>query len=115
MKAQQSSLPSVELLQSVPEEEVWLQGQRSEQTRRAYKLDVAHFIKTLGIRNRTELRKVNRAAVVVWVRSMETEDAMPRTIRRRLSALSSLFKHLVEHRAANINPVREIKRSNVLG
>jgi hypothetical protein len=35
---------SVELLQSVPEEELWLAGQQSVNTRRAYKQDVAHFV-----------------------------------------------------------------------
>ena len=34
----------------------------------------------------------------------------PSTIRRKLSALSSLFTHLVDHDVATINPVREIKR-----
>lgn len=42
--------PTVELLREVPEEEVWLQGQRSEQTRRAYKADIRHFIEALGVR-----------------------------------------------------------------
>lgn len=40
----------------------------------------------------------------------EGERAAPSTVRRRLSALSSLFKHLVRHGHANRNPVREIER-----
>jgi integrase/recombinase XerD len=34
----------------------------------------------------------------------------PSTIRRRLAALSSLFKHLVRHGEAARNPVAEIER-----
>jgi hypothetical protein len=35
-----TQLPALEVLQEVPEEDLWLQGQRSAQTRRAYKADI---------------------------------------------------------------------------
>jgi site-specific recombinase XerD len=104
---------SLEFLQSVPEEEIWLAGQLSPHTRRAYKRDVAHFVRTMNIRSAGELRQVNRAAVVAWQNLMKEQGTKPRTIRRRLSALSSLFAHLVTHRAADTNPVRDIKRPRV--
>jgi integrase/recombinase XerD len=104
---------SVELLRAVPEEEVWLAGQLSAHTRRAYKQDVAHFIGTMGIKSADELRLVTRAAIVAWQNAMKDNHEKPRTIRRRLSALSSLFAHLVEHRKADDNPVRDIKRPRV--
>ncbi len=109
----EASALSIHLLQSVPEEEVWLAGQLSPHTRRAYKRDVAHFIETIGIRSGAELRHVSRAAVIAWQNEMTEQGAKPRTIRRRLSALSSLFAHLVAHRAADTNPVRDIKRPRV--
>jgi hypothetical protein len=34
---------------AVPEEEIWLQKKKSARTRRAYRRDVAHFLRTLGI------------------------------------------------------------------
>jgi len=108
-----TSLPSVELLRAIPEEEIWLQDQRSHHTRRAYKADVLHFMRALQITNREDLRQVERAAVIAWIRSMEEKQEKPRTIRRRLSALSSLYTHLVEYRVADKNPVREIKRPRV--
>jgi hypothetical protein len=40
----------------------------------------------------------------------ESEHAAPSTVRRRLAALSSLFKHLVRHGEAARNPVAEIER-----
>jgi site-specific recombinase XerD len=104
---------SVELLQFVPEEEVWLAGQLSPHTWRAYRQDVGHFVRTMGIKSADELRQVSRAAVIAWQNAMIDEEAKPRTIRRRLSALSSLFAHLIEHRAADENPVRDIKRPRV--
>ena len=40
----------------------------------------------------------------------EQEGAAPSTVRRRLAALSSLFKHLVRHGAATRNPVVDVER-----
>jgi hypothetical protein len=33
-------------LAAIPEEEIWLQSQKSARTRRAYRRDVAHFLRT---------------------------------------------------------------------
>jgi site-specific recombinase XerD len=104
---------SLQFLQSIPEEEVWLAGQLSPHTRRAYKADVQHFVRMLRIRSADELRQVSRAAVIHWQNRMKDTGTKPRTIRRRLSALSSLFSHLITHRAADTNPVRDIKRPRV--
>ena len=98
-------------LASIPEEEVWLASQKSARTRRAYRQDVAHFMRTLGIITPAQLRQVDHRAVIAWERTMrETEHAAASTVRRRLSALSSLFKHLVRHGAANRNPVVDVGR-----
>ena len=98
-------------LADIPEEEIWLAKQKSARTRRAYRLDVRHFMTTLGITSSDELRQVDHRAVIAWERAMrEAEHAAPSTIRRRLSALSSLFKHLVRHGHAAKNPVTEIER-----
>src|SRR2546430_14595079 len=88
---------SVDQLAAIPEEEVWLASRKSARTRRAYRNDVAHFMKTFGIRSPEELRKVDHRAVMAWERLMrEDEGSQPTTVRRRLAALSSLFAHLVK-------------------
>jgi site-specific recombinase XerD len=98
-------------LADIPEEEIWLAKQKSARTRRAYRLDVRHFMATLGITSMDKLRQVDHRAVIAWERIMrETQGAAPTTIRRRLSTLSSLFKHLVRHGYAVKNPVTEIER-----
>lgn len=111
----QAKPPTVmEQLAEIPEEEVWLASQKSPRTRRAYRLDVQHFMATLGITTTDELRQVDHRAVIAWERRMrEVELAAPSTVRRRLSALSSLFKHLVRHGHAAKNPVREIERPTI--
>src|SRR4051812_2139033 len=88
----------LDVLRSIPEEEIWLAGQLSPHTRRAYKQDVEHFIATMKLSDAADFRKVGRAAIVAWHTRMTAEGAKARTVRRRLSALSSLFAHLVEHR-----------------
>src|ERR1700677_4539666 len=95
--ASQNTLPSpLAMLAEIPEEEIWLAKQKSARTRRAYKLDVQHFMRTLHITSYDELRQVDHRAVIAWERMMrEIDEAEPSTIRRRLAALSSLFKHLV--------------------
>jgi site-specific recombinase XerD len=104
----------MERLAEIPEEEIWLAKQKSARTRRAYKLDVRHFMATLAITDSAALRQVDHRAVIAWERHMrEIEKAAPSTIRRRLSALSSLFKHLVRHSLATKNPVTEVDRPGI--
>ena len=68
-------------------------------------------MRTLTIRSYEELRQVDHRAVIAWERIMrEIEEAMPSTVRRRLAALSSLFKHLVRYGYAAKNPVSEVER-----
>ena len=40
---------TLDQLADIPEEEIWLQKQKSPRTRRAYRLDVQHFMRTLAI------------------------------------------------------------------
>src|SRR5271170_6539270 len=102
---------TLDQLASIPEEEIWLQKQKSARTRRAYRLDVQHFMRTLGITSPEELRQADHKAVIAWERFMrEVEHAASSTIRRRLAALSSLYKHLVRHDHAPRNPVGEVER-----
>jgi site-specific recombinase XerD len=68
-------------------------------------------MRTLNIHSYDELRQVDHRAVIAWDRIMrEIDKAAPSTIRRRLAALSSLFKHLVRHDHAEKNPVGEVER-----
>ena len=112
--ARPGQLASLADLAAVPEEEVWLASQKSARTRRAYRLDVAHFMRTLGITTPDQLRQVDHRAVIAWERIMrEQEGAAASTIRRRMSALSSLFKHLVRHGSAGRNPVVDVARPSI--
>ena len=47
--AARRQLAALDQLAAIPEEEIWLAKQKSAQTRRAYRLDVRHFMRALGI------------------------------------------------------------------
>lgn len=92
------------------EEDIWLAGQLSPHTRRAYRADIDHFMRSLHIDSRDKLLATTRAMVVAWRRLMEQQGAKPRTIQRRLAALSSLFQHFIEQAILTHNPVQSVKR-----
>ena len=70
-------------LAEIPQEGIWLAKQKSARTRSAYRLDVQHFMRTLGITARSELHEGDHRAVIAWERHMqEVERAAP----SRLSA-----------------------------
>lgn len=112
--ADRHQLAPLDQLAAIPEEEIWLAKQKSARTRRAYKLDVRHFMRALEITTTDELRQVDHRAVITWERMQREQDrAAPSTVRRRLAALSSLFKHLVRHSAAGRNPVVDVTRPTI--
>jgi site-specific recombinase XerC len=71
-------------------------------------------MRALGITTMAELRQVDHRAVIAWERMQrEQEGAKSSTIRRRLAALSSLFKHLVRHGVVARNPVVDVERPSI--
>jgi len=63
-----------------------------------------------GLQNYGELRSIARSHIIAWRKDMEQRALSASTIRRKLSALSSLFDYLCERNAALGNPVDGVKR-----
>src|SRR5258708_33793767 len=83
-------LSTLDRLAEIPEEEIWLQKQKSPRTRRAYRQDVAHFMRTLSIPSPEELRQADYKAVIAWGRFMrEAEHAASAATRRRPAGASA--------------------------
>ena len=102
---------SLDTLASIPEEAVWLESRKSARTRRAYRTDVAHFMRMFNITTPEELRQIDHRAVYTWERQLrEVEGREASTVRRRLAALSSLFTHLIKFGVVEVNPVRDVER-----
>jgi integrase/recombinase XerD len=102
-------------LADVPPEEEWLANITNAKTRRAYKTDVRDFIGYAGLHDYGELRSIVRAHIIDWRRDLERRALEPATIRRKLSALSSLFDYLCESNAVAGNPVDGVERSMANG
>lgn len=97
-------------LADVPPEIEWLANITNTKTRRAYKIDVSEFSAFTGLNDPILLRTVTRAHVIAWRKHLETRKLSPASIRRKLSALSSLFDYLCERNAVAGNPVDGVKR-----
>lgn len=52
-----------------------------------------------GLTKPVELRSVTRAHVIAWRKSLEARNLTPASVRRKLSALSSLYDYLCERNA----------------
>lgn len=99
-----------DVLSNVRSENVWLVNFSSENTKDAYRRSVASFIATIGITTPDDLYLVKQAHVLAWRTSLEQAGHSQATIANRLSALSSLFKHLTDQQLTSSNPVAGVKR-----
>jgi integrase/recombinase XerD len=97
-------------LAEVPAEGVWLANIINPCTRRAYQQDLADFMTFVGIRKPEDFRRVVRSHVIVWRKSLEKRKLEPASIRRKLSALSALYKYLCEENCVLFNPTLGVKR-----
>jgi site-specific recombinase XerD len=104
------TLEQYSALADVPPEIEWLANITNEKTRRFYKSDVAEFVAFTGLKNSAALRTVARSHVIAWRKDMQNRSLGAATIRRKLSALSSLFDYLCERNAVLGNPVDGVKR-----
>lgn len=100
-------------LGQVPAASVWLHNIDNENTRRAYASDVGEFTGFCDIDDPEEFRLVTRAHVLAWRMTLEGRGLSAATIRRKLSAVSSLFEHLCNENAVSHNPVAGVKRPSV--
>ena len=97
-------------LADVPSEVEWFANIQNAQTRRAYENDVREFGEFLGLTQAEEIRLVTRAHVIAYRKDLEGRELAASTIRRKLSALSSLFNYLCEQNAITHNPVHGVAR-----
>ena len=97
-------------LSEVPPELEWFANITNPNTHRAYRVDVGQFVEFAGIHEPEDFRRVTRAHVIAWRKSLEDDELAPATIRRKLSALGSLFDYLCEANAVAQNPTHGVRR-----
>ena len=112
---QQRTLTAEEFqsLADVPPEIEWYANIENANTRRAYRNDVRGFMTFAGIRQPEEFRLVKRSHLIAWRKDLESSALEPATIRRKLSAISSLFDFLCESNAVAFNPADGVKRPSL--
>lgn len=111
-------------LEGVPPEVEWFANLANQHTRRAYRNDVQEFMRFVGITKPEEFRKVKRSHVIAWRKDIESRllapcveggperNLQPATIRRKLSAIGTLYNYLCNRNAVEFNPVDGVKRPN---
>ena len=97
-------------LADVPPELEWFANIENANTRRAYRNDVSEFTRFAGIERPDEFREVKRSHLIAWRKQLEGRALEPSTIRRKLSAIASLFDHLCEANAVSYNPADGVRR-----
>jgi len=97
-------------LENVPPEEEWLANITNKNTRTAYRKDVEQFARFVGIFRSEDFRKVKRPHLIAWRKLLESRSLETATIRRKLSAVASLFDFLCECNAVPFNPADGVKR-----
>ena len=97
-------------LADVPPEIEWFANITNPQTRRAYQNDLKDFMHFARISNPEVFRVVTRAHLIAWRKDLESRGCEGATIRRKLSAVSSLCEYLCKRNAVVHNPVKGVKR-----
>ena len=111
-EGQLSKNVAFEVLSQVPTEAEWFANIDNPRTRRSYQTDLGDFLSMdfINIKRPEDFRVITRAHVIAWRNHLVDRSQSPATIRRKLSALSSLFEYLCENNAVTHNPVKGVKR-----
>jgi integrase/recombinase XerD len=97
-------------LADLPPEVEWFANLDNTNTKKAYACDVKEFMAFATVSTPSQLRQVSRAHVIAWRKNLEGRGCGDATMRRKVAALSSLFKKLCEDNAVLLNPVDGVKR-----
>lgn len=106
----------IELLKRVPEFQVWLAKQKSPATKRNYKIALREFTQIMGIENFEQLKEIDLAHIIYFRDKLIEKGQSNRTVNVRLSAISSLYKHLIgrgKETGIYLNPVKEVPRPTI--
>ena len=97
-------------LASMPSRDEWFTGIESTHNRKSYLRDVAEFMNFAGLDQPERLADATPEQVEGWRDVLRDRPLRAATVRRKLSALSSLFDDLVSKGAARRNPVEGVGR-----
>ncbi|MDR7440118.1 MAG: site-specific tyrosine recombinase XerD [Armatimonadota bacterium] len=80
----------------------------SPHTCAAYRTDLADFARFARMQGVTDLRRVSRAEVTLYLFSLRHRGLSPATVARRLSALRALYRFLMQEGEAGADPTEDV-------
>jgi site-specific recombinase XerD len=90
----------------------WLLAQTSENTRDAYRRDLAAWFRWLTRHHVTDPFKMRRADVDQWARHMDHSTAKA-TVNRRVAAVSSWYGYCQTEDVTDVNPAARVRRHRI--
>ncbi|MFN8052869.1 MAG: tyrosine-type recombinase/integrase [Acidimicrobiales bacterium] len=84
----------------------------SENTRQAYRRDLVDFLGFCD-EHRVEPLDVTRPVVDAYARTLDGDGKAPSTVARRLSALASFYRYLVDEDVLVVSPIDRVRRPRV--
>jgi integrase/recombinase XerD len=90
----------------------WLLGFASPNTRRSYAGDLARWLAFCADHDLDPLA-ARRPHIDGWARALETAGLKPRTVARRLAAVSSWYGFLVDEEVRSTSPAEHVRRPSV--
>jgi integrase/recombinase XerD len=90
----------------------WLDGFKSQETRRGYRDDHAAWL-TFCAEHDIDPLTARRVDVNRWARALEAAGAKPRSVARRLAALASWYRYVVDEGVRPTSPLERVRRPKV--
>ena len=106
----QNKLSIFKTLKEVPEALLWKANFNSANSIETYDKAIHSFLSFIGISSPEELREINHGHVIAFKKFLQNQGHSPRTINNRLSAISSLFNHLIDNQVVKINVAQGVRR-----
>ena len=94
----------------VQETSTWLTNFISDRTRDTYKKAIEEFANFAELESPDDLFDIDSSTVLAWREHLIGLELSNNSVANRLSALSSLFRHLCDKQVVQTNPVQGIKR-----
>lgn len=101
----------IEAINEIPEELLWVANFNSKKSIETYGFAIRQFMNFLKIDDVNQLRAVGHAHVIAFKKYLiDSLNKKPATVNNRLSAISSLFNHLIDQQICKINPAQGVRR-----
>ncbi|MDR2425208.1 MAG: tyrosine recombinase XerC [Prevotellaceae bacterium] len=82
----------------------------SQHTLKAYGNDISGFLEHVCVQQAVDFEEIDVAAVRRWIMDISHSGLSPRSVNRKISAASSLFKYLMRRKTVSHNPLSGIAK-----